>query len=89
MDDRPEKVIFHDPDTGEDDEYYVLEQTCIAGITYLLVAEDDTEDCDAYVLRQVKTDGEDVVYEIVDDEDELRAITKVFGELIEDVDFDF
>ncbi len=88
MDDRPESVIFFDSETGEESEFYVLEQTCIAGITYLLVAEDYEEDCDAYILREVRTEEDDIIYEIVEDDGELAAITKVFGELLDDIDFE-
>ena len=35
-----EKVNFTDPDTNESAEFYVLEQTTIRGINYLLVTVD-------------------------------------------------
>ncbi|MCD8300990.1 MAG: DUF1292 domain-containing protein [Clostridiales bacterium] len=89
MEDRPDKIVFLDPDTDEESEFFVLEQTCIAGVSYLLVAEDDEEDCDAYILRELRTDEDDIIYEIVEDDGELAAITKVFGELLEDIEFDF
>ena len=39
-----EKVIFTDPELNEEIEFFVIEQTQINGIKYLLVAEDDAED---------------------------------------------
>ncbi|MCC8142311.1 MAG: DUF1292 domain-containing protein [Lachnospiraceae bacterium] len=83
-----EKLIFTDPDTDEEIQFYVLEQTCIAGITYLLVAEEEEEDSFAYILREIRTDEEDIIYEVVEDDEEIRAIAKVFEELIEDIDLE-
>ncbi len=83
-----EKLNFTDPETGEETPFYVLEQTCIAGITYLLVTEEEEEDSDAYILREVRTEEEDIIYEVVEEEDELRAISKVFMEILEDIDIE-
>ncbi len=85
-----EKIIFTDPDTDEEIQFFVLEQTCIAGVTYLLVAEEteDEEEAFAYILREIQTDDDDVLYEVVEDDEEIRAIAKVFEELMEDVDID-
>ncbi len=83
-----EQIIFTDPDTGEETPFYVLEQTCIAGITYLLVAESEEEDSYAYILRQIETDEEDIIYEVLEDDEEIRLIAKVFEELLEDVDLE-
>ncbi len=85
-----DKIIFTDPDTDEEIQFFVLEQTCIAGVTYLLVAEEseNEEEAFAYILREIKTDEDDVLYEVVEDDEEIRAIAKVFEELMEDVDID-
>ncbi len=83
-----EQVFFRDPDTGEETPFFVLEQTCVAGITYLLVAEDEEEDGYGYILREIQTDEDDVIYEVVEDEEELRAISQVFTELMEDIELD-
>ena len=76
---------------GEDDcaEFYVLEQTRIAGISYLLVTETEEEDVDAWILRDLSEDGEsEAVYEIVEDDEELEAVARVFSEMLEDVDIE-
>ena len=71
-----EQVIFTNED-GEDIRFYVVEETKIAGVNYLLVTEQE----DA-----VAEDGnEELVCEFVEDEQELDAISKVFAELLEDV----
>lgn len=47
-----EKVNFTDPDTNESAEFYVLEQTTIRGINYLLVTVDEEGDSDAFILKK-------------------------------------
>lgn len=83
-----ETVIMTDPETGEENEFYVLEQTCIGGVSYLLVTEDDEEDSLAYILKEIQTEEDDVIYEMVEDGVELNAIIKVFAELLDDIEFE-
>lgn len=84
-----EKVKFTDPDTGECLEFYVLEQTRINNMDYLLVTVDEDGDSDAFVLKDLSKDTEkEAVYEIVEEEAELEAIAKVFSEMLEDVDIE-
>lgn len=85
-----EKVHFTDPDTQESAEFYVLEQTTIRGMNYLLVTVDEEGDSDAFVLREVTNeDDQNTIYEMVGDDKELEAIAKVFVELMDDVDIEF
>ncbi len=81
-----ESIIFTDPESGEEVSFYVLEQTCIGGVTYLLVTEEEEEDAYAYILKEMQTDEDDVIYAMVEDDVELSAISKVFAEMLEDVD---
>ena len=84
-----EKIIFTDPENQEDLELYLLEQTCINGTTYLLAAEEEEEDylC-IYFGREFQTENEDVIYAMVEDDVELNAISKVFAEILDDVDIE-
>ena len=83
-----EKIIFTDPENQEDLELYLLEQTSINGTTYLLAAEEEEEDSVAYILKEVQTENEDVIYALVEDDVELNAISKVFAEMLDDVDIE-
>lgn len=83
-----EKIIFTDPENQEDLELYLLEQTSINGTTYLLAAEEEEEDSVAYILKEVQTENEDVIYVMVEDDVELNAISKVFAEMLDDVDIE-
>ena len=45
-----EKVTFVDPDTKEEISLFVLEETQVNGMRYLLATEEEDGDCDAYLL---------------------------------------
>ena len=83
-----EKIIFVDED-GNEIEMYVIEETRINNVNYLLVTHDegDSEEAEAYILKDISNDeDEEAVYEIVDDESEVDYIGRVFSELLEDID---
>lgn len=74
---------------GEEDaaEFYVLEQTRIGGISYLLVTETEEEDGEAWILKDLSRDGEEeALYEIVEDDEELDAVSRIFVEMLENVE---
>ncbi|MBQ2900850.1 MAG: DUF1292 domain-containing protein [Agathobacter sp.] len=86
-----EKVKFTDPETQEVVEFVVEEETQLNGTKYLLVSE-DAEDgtLDAYILKEVVDQNEEVLYEVVEDEVEFMALAKVFTELTdEDTDIEY
>ena len=70
-------------------EFYVLEQTKVNGVSYLLVTDSDDDDAECLIMKDL-SEAEDTesVYEIVEDEVELEALLKVFEELLEDVDIE-
>ena len=67
-----------------------MEETRIAGVSYLLVTEsEDDEEADAYILKDLSEDGEtEARYVFVEDDQELEAVSKIFAELLEDVDLE-
>ena len=84
-----EKVVFVEPDTKEELEFFVVEETRVGGVRYLFVTEQEEGDCEAYILKEVGTESEDAVYEMVEDDTELAAVGRVFAELIEDADIEY
>ncbi len=82
-----EKIIFQA--TGEEPvEFYVLEQTTVAGINYILVTDMEEGDGDALILKDISgKDDEEAVYDIVSDDKELNAIAEIFENLLDDVEF--
>ena len=82
-----EKITFM-PDGENAVEFYVLEQTTIGGVNYILVTDaEDEDDGDAYILKAVSgADENEQVYCIVDDDDELAAVAGVFENMLEDIE---
>lgn len=73
-------------DDGSEEAFFVLEKADIAGVSYLLVTDSvEDEDADALILKETKED-ELITYEVVEDENELKIISKYFEELLEDVE---
>ena len=82
-----EKISFIPEDGSEKVSFFVLEQTTIAGKTYLLVTEEEEGDSDALILRDETIQGqEEGVYVIVDDDTELNAVAGVFAGMLDDID---
>ena len=80
-----EKIIFVDPQTEEEVEFAVEEETQLNGAKYLLVSDGaDEGDSDAYILKEIHTEDEEVLYEMVEDDVEFAALAKVFSELTEE-----
>ena len=80
-----EKIKFTDPDTQEVVEFAVEEETQLNGIRYLLGSEGEEDgDCEAYILKEVSTDDEEVVYQMVEDDVEFSALAKIFSELTDE-----
>ena len=78
-----EKIIFQSDD-GTTAEFYVEEQTNIAGVTYLLVSDSQDEEADAYILKDISAPGStEACYEMVEDEGELQAVYAVFQQMLD------
>ena len=84
-----EKIIFQSDD-GTAAEFYVEEQTNIAGVTYLLVSDSQDDESDAYILKDISAPGStEACYEMVEDDDELQAVYAVFQQMLDDVNFEW
>ena len=85
---KAEKITFQ-LDQGEAESFYVLEQTRLGGIDYILVTDCAEGDGEAMILKDVSEDGdEEGIYTVVSDEDELEAVAGVFENMLEDVEFE-
>ena len=82
-----EKITFC-PEGDEPVDFYVLEQTRIAGVNYILVTDVEDGDGEALILKDMaEAEDTESVYEVVSDEDELDAVAGVFADLLDDVEF--
>ena len=84
-----EKIIFTLNETGETVEFYVLEQTKMSGMTYILVTDSQEDDAECLILKDISSESDaESIYEIIEDDVELNAVSKVFEELLEDIDIE-
>lgn len=87
-----EKIQFTFEDTNETVDFYILEETKINGTQYLLVTDSDDEEeeeAEAYILKDLSSEtDEESVYEMVEDDEELEAVSKIFAEELEDYDIE-
>ena len=82
-----EKITFN-PDGEVPVDFYVLEQTRIGGFNYILVTDFEEGDGEALILKDLSEDGEqESVYAIVSDDEELAAVSGVFENMLEDIEF--
>ena len=69
-------------------EFFVLEQSWIGGIDFILVTDEEEGDGEALILKDMSRDGEpEGLYTIVSDDQELEAVAGVFENMLEDVEF--
>ncbi|MFW6028632.1 MAG: DUF1292 domain-containing protein [Halanaerobiales bacterium] len=85
-----EKIIFKIEGSKEKVEFYVIEQVTINNATYILVTEavDDGDEIEVMILKEKDSDEEEVVYEILENNEELVFVSKIFAEKIKEFDFD-
>ena len=73
-------------DTGETEEFYVLDQTKLGGKNYLLVTDQEEGDGMAMILRDdAEEDAEESLYAVVEDENELSAALLLFSDKLEEM----
>ncbi len=83
-----EKIAFTFDD-NETVDFFVLEETKINGVTYILVTESEDDEADAYILKDTAQESdEESVYEIVEDDEELDMVSTLFEQLLEDLDIE-
>ena len=90
MSDQDKKVMLTTED-GENVEFYVLEETKLGGIQYLMVtdAAEDDEEGECYILKDLsKPEDAQALYQFVEDDNELDYLFNIFSELLDDLDVD-
>ena len=64
-----EKINFYDETTGDIILFEVIDQAVIDGQKYLLVADEEDE---ATILKEIVDDGEEITYQLVEDDNEFQ-----------------
>ena len=84
------KIVMKD-ENGCEDVFYIIEETKLAGVSYIMVTDspEEAQEADAYILKDVSSpESEEAIYEFVEDDRELDAIADVFAQLLEDTDIE-
>lgn len=80
------KIVLIDNE-GNEEEFYIEEQTRVYGKNYILVSTAQEGDAEALILKDISEDSnEEAAYVPVDDESELAAVMKIFEEMLDDID---
>lgn len=72
-----EKIIFYDEDTGEEILFEIVDSTVFNDNKYLLVVDGDDE---ATILKEAKDKDDNLVYSLIENEDEFQQITLILME---------
>ena len=78
-----EKITFI-ADDGEAVDFFVLEQTTVGGVNYILVTDSEEGDGEALILCEEIQDGQ-TVYRIVEDDAEISAVAILFRDSLEEM----
>lgn len=81
-----EKIVFT-PEGEEPVQFYILEQTRLGGVDYILVTDSEEGDGEAFILRDMSAlEDTEALYEIVTEDKELNAVAAVFENMLEDIE---
>jgi uncharacterized protein YrzB (UPF0473 family) len=86
-----ETILFTFEETGEEVEFAVLGSVEHNEEVYLLVVDKtelELDDMTAYVIKAIEQDDDDVIYEIVDDDEELIPVSEKLMNGLDDFDID-
>lgn len=84
-----DNMIYFQDEDGTMTGFFVLEETRINGKNYLLVTDSEEEEAEAWIMQELSAeDAEEKIYRPVEDEEELSYLSKIFAELLEDVEFE-
>jgi len=87
MENRTDCIEFETED-GEKVLFYVLEETKLGGVNYLLVTDSEEDGADACIMRETVDGDNESIYEAVEEDTELEAVSKIFSELLEDIELE-
>lgn len=81
------KIEFITED-GEKIYFLVEEEFKLNGVDYLLATDNEGDDENGYIFRVTSKDGDDLVYEIVEDDKELEVISEYLNDILDDIYID-
>ena len=83
------ETIMLTDENGDEAEFVIIDTLENEGESYILVVETayiDDEDAEYMLLKKVEEEGEDVSYELIEDDDEFDKIAAIFAEKSDEYD---
>ena len=78
-----------DEDTGEEIDFQLIARATIDEVLYFALVPANDEECEEYVILRVTEDGEDIILESIEDDDEFEKVEEYFNDLLfGEVDYD-
>ena len=71
-----------DEDTGEEIDFQLIARATLDDVLYFALIPAEYEDADEYVILRFSEDGEDVILESIDDDDEFEKVEEYFNDLL-------
>ena len=82
-------ITLTDEETGEECEFELLARATIDEKLYFALVPADDEDAEEYVILRVSEDGDDILMESIEDDDEFEKVEEYFNDLFfSEVDYD-
>ena len=81
-------ITLTDEETGEELDFELYARATIDDKTYFALVPCD-EEADEYVILRATEDGEDIIFETIEDDDEFEKVEDYFNDLLfSEVDYD-
>ena len=78
-----------DEETGEEVDFQLIARATIDDVLYFALVPAEDEECEEYVILRVTEDGDDLVLESIEDDDEFERAEDYFNDsLFGEVDYD-
>lgn len=78
-----------DEETGEEVEFQLMARATIDDVLYFAVVPANDPECEEYYIFRINEDGEDVLFESIDDDDEFDKVEDYFNDLLfSEADYD-
>ena len=79
-----EDIIYTltDEDTGEEIDFQLIARATIDDQLYFALVPADDEDAEEYVILRVSEDGDDLLLESIEDDDEFDKVEDYFNDLL-------
>lgn len=92
LEEEAEEVLVYtltDDETGEEQDFELLAECEMEGVKYFALVPANDEECEEYIILRVSEDGDDLVLESIDDDDEFSKVEDYFNDLFfNEVDYD-